>query len=223
MHPEFIVALDTPDTKAAWRVVEQLGPRVSIYKLGLEMLFNRDFFGLFDDLKDAGKQVFVDGKFLDTPRTVEAATRQVVAMGADMLTIHAHQPALHAAAKARGMQRGLKLWAVTALTSTRDTPGLPEDVACKTRMALQAGFNGVIASGHDAPMLRQSFGTVFEIASPGIRLGNIGNDDQQRVCTPFEAARNTANYLVVGRPVMLADDPAAAMDALFANRDGKGR
>ena len=211
------VALDVPTVDRARALVEQLGDDVAAYKVGLEVLFGGGL-AFAGGLKAAGKQVFLDMKLLDIPNTVEKAAANIAGLGLDYLTVHgADRKTLDAAVRGRGTAK-LKLLAVTVLTSL-DDPDLreqgiasmsaPELVVHRARLALAAGFDGVIASGQEAAAVRAATGPDFFIVTPGIRLAEGAVGDQARVLTPAKAIAAGASHLVVGRPITEAADPRA--------------
>ncbi|MCC0007126.1 MAG: orotidine-5'-phosphate decarboxylase [Hyphomicrobiaceae bacterium] len=216
LRDRLIVALDMPTVEEAARLVAQLQDGVHFYKVGLELLFagGLDF---AQHLKAHGKRVFLDMKLLDIGNTVERAVANAADFGVDFLTIHGHDlKTLRAAIVGRG-NSPLKLLAVTVLTnlSAEDikqqgssmTPG--DLVLHRARLAHEAGFDGVIASGQEAARIRKAVGPDFLIVTPGIRLEGSAMDDQERVMTPEHAIRAGADHIVVGRPITQADDPRA--------------
>lgn len=216
---KLIVALDFPAYDAARDLVDALGDTVSFYKVGLELLFN-DGLTLASELKGDGKRVFLDMKFLDIGNTVEKAVAAVAGLGFDFLTIHGtDSKTMKAAIKGRGSSP-LKLLAVTVLTSLDQSdlgeqgialsPG--ELVLKRARLARDAGFDGVIASGQEAGAVRAEVGGDFLIVTPGIRLPGGEAGDQKRITTPEDALKAGANHLVVGRPITAAPDPKAAAE-----------
>lgn len=219
-----IVALDAATGEDAKRLIASLGDSVAFYKIGLELLFGGGL-DLADELKRQGKSVFLDMKFLDIGATVEKAVRNVARRGLDCLTVHGtDRKTMDAAVKGRG-DSALKLLAVTVLTSldeddlkeqgiTGMTPA--ELVVHRAKMAKAAGFDGVIASGHEAAAIRAAVGDDFLIKTPGIRLAGDDPKDQTRAMTPARAMTNGADYLVVGRPITQAPDPQAAAEAFKA-------
>lgn len=217
-----IFALDVPTIDEAERLVERLGEAVEFYKLGLELFTAGDAAGLVRTLKGMGKRVFVDLKLFDVPATVARAVARLAALEVDFLTVHGNQAMMEAAAAAKGASQVL---AVTALTSLDEGDlsdlgfqcNVAELVASRARRALQAGLDGVIASGREAAALRGELGPRLLVVTPGIRpVANRADDDQKRVMTPAEAIRSGADYLVVGRPIRDAADPRAAAEAIVA-------
>ncbi|MEO1207678.1 MAG: orotidine-5'-phosphate decarboxylase [Pseudomonadota bacterium] len=219
---KLIVALDRSTRAEAEALVEVLGPTVTFYKVGLELLF-ADGIGLAEKLKQDGKNVFLDLKFLDIANTVERAVAQAASLGFDYLTIHGHDAKTMKAA-VRGRDHAgshTKLLAVTVLTSldaddlkqqqSRMTP--PELVIHRASLAHDCGIDGVVASGQEAKSIRNATNEDFLIVTPGIRLPTDEAGDQARVTTPADAIKAGANHLVVGRPITGADDPAKAAKA----------
>jgi orotidine 5''-phosphate decarboxylase, subfamily 1 len=217
-----ILALDMPSSADARRLVERLGDRVSFYKLGLEIFMAGGYYELLDWLRKAGKQVFVDLKFFDVPRTVESAVRQLTGRGATFTSVHGNDAILAAACAAKG---DTKILAVTVLTSLdrRDMEDLgfqtdiPKLVLSRARRALEVGCDGVISSGLESAMLRDELGDRFLIVVPGIRPGeNRPVDDQKRTVDVEAAFASGADYIVVGRPIRAADDPCRAAEDIQA-------
>jgi orotidine-5'-phosphate decarboxylase len=225
MKDKVFVALDMPDAARARTLVTGIGPAITSYKVGLELLFGGGF-DVARDLKNIGKSVFLDMKLLDIPNTVEKATANIARMGVDYLTVHGvDRKTMDAAVRGRGSQP-LKLLAVTVLTSL-DANDLAEQgiaahspadlVVHRARLAQAAGFDGVIASGQEAASVRLAVGPDFFIVTPGIRPAGTDAGDQARVMTPRDAFRAGATHLVVGRPITAAKDPRAAAEAIVAD------
>jgi orotidine-5'-phosphate decarboxylase len=218
-----IVALDVPNVEAAKALIERLGDSVGVYKIGLELLFAGRF-ALAQELAGQGRAVFIDAKLLDIETTVERATAAIAETGAAFLTVHAlDRKTLDAAVRGRG-HSALKLLGVTVLTNLApadlieqsiDHP-LAELVLHRALLAKQAGFDGVIASGHEAAAIRKAAGPDFLIVTPGVRPQGSAAQDQARAVTPSEAIAAGADYLVVGRPITRAADPRAAAGAIVA-------
>jgi len=221
---KLIVALDLPSYDDARALVDRLCDDVSFYKIGLELLFAEGL-SLARELKFEGKRVFLDLKFLDIGNTVERAVAAAAELGVDFLTVHGHDSkTLKAAVRGRASSK-LKLLAVTVLTSLdrsdleeQGISLLPADLVLRrARLAKEAGFDGVIASGQEAAAVRADLGPGLLIVTPGIRLPGADSGDQSRVTTPEDALRAGANHLVVGRPINAADDPKAAANAFLAH------
>jgi orotidine-5'-phosphate decarboxylase len=215
-----IFAMDVPDLGQARDLVNALGDSVVFYKLGLEFFLSGNYFDLAAELRAKGKKIFADLKLFDIPATVASAVRQLSRRDVQFCTVHGNDSMLRAAAEAKG---DMKILAVTALTSLDqgdlDDLGFRCDtgalVLSRARRALELGCDGVVSSGLEVPALRDSVDHALLTVCPGIRpVHNDEDDDQQRVVTPFQAISNGADYLVVGRPIRAAADPAAAAEAI---------
>lgn len=215
-----IFALDVADTKTARQLVEQLGDSVSFYKLGLELCMSGGYFELLDWMVGQGKKIFVDLKFFDVPATVAAAVSNLRNRGVTYATVHGNQGIMEAAGAAKG---DVKILAVTALTSLDrgdlDDLGFKCDVRelvlSRARRALEAGCDGVIASGLEVAAMRAAIDNRLLVITPGIRpVENRPEDDQKRVVTVEDAFRDGADHIVVGRPIRNASDPRAAAQAI---------
>jgi orotidine-5'-phosphate decarboxylase len=221
-----IVALDVPSASDARALVAKLGDEVVFYKLGLELFMTGGYFDLLAWLVARGKRVFVDLKFFDVPETVRSAVRALRGRGIALATVHGNQKMMEAAAAEKG---DVKILAVTVLTSLDrgdlDDLGFACDVdrlvLSRARRALEAGCDGVISSGLEAPMLRRELGDRILVVTPGIRpIENRPADDQKRTVDVAQAFANGADYIVVGRPIRQAADPAAAAAAIQATIAG---
>ena len=215
-----IFAMDVADPAAARRLADQLGDSVQFYKLGLELFMSGHYYELLDWMVGRGKKIFVDLQFFDVPVTVGAAVRQLRDRGVALTTVHGNQAIMEAAAANKG---ALKILAVTALTSLDrgdlDDLGFDCDVAelvlSRARRALEAGCDGVVASGLEAARLREMLDHRLLVVTPGIRpVENKPVDDQKRTVDVAEAFGNGADYIVVGRPIRDAADPRAAAEAI---------
>jgi orotidine-5'-phosphate decarboxylase len=217
-----IVALDVPAADDARALVARLGDAASFYKVGLELFMAGGCFELVEWLVARGKRVFVDLKFFDVPETVRGAVRGLRGRGITAATVHGNQAMMAAAAAEKGE---LKLLAVTALTSLDrgdlDDLGFQCDVErlvlSRARRALEAGCDGVISSGLEAPMLKRELGERILVVVPGIRpVENRPTDDQKRTVDVALAFAGGADYVVVGRPIRQAADPRAAAEGIQA-------
>ena len=215
-----IFAVDVPEASQAKALIEQLGDSVTFYKLGLELMMTGQYFDLIDWLVARDKKIFADLKFFDVPVTVGRAVRRLASRGVTFTTVHGNQGIMEAAAEAKG---DLKILAVTALTSLDrgdlDDLGFDCDVGelvlSRARRALEAGCDGVIASGLELGEMRRLLDTRLLIVTPGIRpVENRPEDDQKRVVTVEQAFTDGADHIVVGRPIRNAADPRAAAEAI---------
>lgn len=221
---QLIIALDRPDAAQALDLVERLGDDADFYKVGME-LFTAAGPAVVHALRERGKRVFLDLKYHDIPNTVASAVRAAAALGVDLLTVHAAGgPNMLRAAADACPPDGPKIVAVTLLTSlssaeieqvwNRAAPDLALEVDRLARLALDAGLAGVVASPLEVAAIRQRYGTRCVVVTPGVRAASAAPDDQTRTATARDAARDGADYLVVGRPVHAAPDPVAAIRAL---------
>ncbi len=213
--------MDVPDCARARSLAEDLGDAVTFYKLGLELMMSGGYFELLQWMLERDKKVFADLKFFDIPATVGSAVRQLKDRGASFLTVHGNQSIMEAAAENKGDE--LKVLAVTVLTSLDrgdlDDLGFDCDVEAlvvsRARRALEAGCDGVISSGLEAPMLREKIDGRLLVVTPGIRpVDNKPSEDQKRVVTVEKAFSNGADYIVVGRPIRDAENPRAAAESM---------
>lgn len=224
--PRVIVALDFPDAGAALALAGRLDPGACRLKVGKE-LFTRAGPGLVEKLQRSGFSVFLDLKFHDIPSTVASACTAAAELGVWMVNVHAlGGRAMMEAARAAlsGRRTPPRLVAVTLLTSIGAAdmgeiglPGEPQDaVARLARLAHACGLDGVVCSAREARELRRQCGPQFLLVTPGIRPAGAATDDQQRVATPREALADGVDYLVIGRPITRARDPAAALHEISA-------
>lgn len=219
-----IVALDVPTVAEASALCERIGDSVAFYKVGLELVMDGGT-SFIRTLKNNGKQVFLDVKFLDIDTTVEKATANAARSGADFLTVHAVDSKTLTAAARGAAGSALRVLGVTVLTSLdgndlaeQGIAADPADLVVKrARLAHACACHGVIASGQEAARVREAVpDPAFAIVTPGIRMPSDATDDQARVATPGSAMRSGATHIVVGRPVTQAPDPKAAADAFVA-------
>ena len=225
---ELIVALDVQSRAEAVEKVKAIGDSVGFYKIGLE-LFTAEGPDVVKAVKDLGKKIFLDLKFHDIPRTVERAVRSGGKLGVDLMTIHsvggkAMIQAARTAADEFGAN-GPKILAVTVLTSLDQTDladvGIvgrtpAEQVLAMAKVATENGAHGLVCSPKEVGTLSKTLkaGTLF--ITPGVRPAGSAVGDQKRVATPAEAVRDGATHLVVGRPILAAEDPVAAAKAIRA-------
>jgi orotidine-5'-phosphate decarboxylase len=221
-----IVALDVPDRAAALRAVDQLAGHIGYFKIGLE-LFTGEGPRLVEEIRSRGEKVFLDLKLHDIPNTVRGAVRSACKLGVQMLTVHASGgPAMLAVAceEAQSSASPPLLLAVTALTSLSledvHTLGINSSVEQwverLAEMACDSGIRGLVASTKELPILHKKFHGEMQLVIPGIRPAGSATQDQSRTATPAEAIRSGADFIVVGRPILHASDPAKAADAIVA-------
>lgn len=216
-----IVALDFESASEALALVQRLGDRVNFYKVGME-LYAAGGMAFAQELRAHGKDVFLDMKFYDIPETVRRAVCQVARAGLQLLTVHGSDAVMRAAVEGRGTA-SLKLLAVTVLTSfdrqDLEDLGYPCEVASlvdlRVRKAQLAGVDGIVASPLDAARIRQLAGPELILVTPGVRSAGSAKGDQKRVATPAEAIRDGANYVVMGRQITRAADPAAEVERVL--------
>ena len=221
-----IVALDVPTAAAAHKIVAAVGDSARIYKVGMQ-LYTAEGPQIVRDLVASGRQVFLDLKYHDIPNTVAAAVREAANLGVSMLTVHASGGGamLRAAVDtARDTNLATMVLGVTVLTSLdqRDLEhagvrgSVGDQVSRLAALAISNGCHGVVASAQEAAMLRAELGDDFLIVTPGVRPIGVGHGDQARVVTPAEAIASGASYIVVGRPITEAEDPAEEAREILA-------
>jgi orotidine-5'-phosphate decarboxylase len=225
-----ITALDVEGREPALALIRKLH-KARVFKVGLE-LFTAEGPGLIRDIRDMGKDVFLDLKMHDIPNTVGEAVRMGVRHGAYMMTIHTSGGAemmARAAEVARiesaklGTARPILL-GVTILTSLKGEDlgaiGMAADTAGQVRrlagLARKAGMDGIVCSAQEIEIVRTEIGPEMLIVTPGIRPAGSDVQDQKRVMTPALAVAKGSDYLVIGRPITQAASPAAAFDAIVA-------
>ena len=219
-----ILALDVPTAGEAKAIVTGLGDTVRFYKIGLELMMSGEFFALLDWLTGRSNKVFVDLKFFDIPATVAAAVRNLSGRGAAFCTVHGNDAMMAAAVEAAGEAGdGPGILAVTVLTSLDRGDmadlGFEADIGqvvlSRAKRALALGCAGVVSSGLEVKALRESVGDELIAVCPGIRPGlNRPADDQKRAVDIEQAFDLGADYLVIGRPIRNAPDPAAAAETI---------
>jgi orotidine-5'-phosphate decarboxylase len=220
-----IVALDVPDTPSAAELVRRLEHTCQWFKVGME-LFTAAGPPVIELLIARGHSVFLDLKFCDIPNTVAGAVRSAAGLGVHMLNVHASGgPAMLEAAQSvlSGLNNPPQLLAVTLLTSMDQAQAKAvgwerppaEQVELLARMSIAAGIRGFVCSAQEVSTLRGLTGPEGVLVTPGIRPAGAEIGDQKRLATPADALRNGASYLVVGRPITQASDPAAAAEAIL--------
>jgi orotidine-5'-phosphate decarboxylase len=229
MQDRLIVALDVPKAEDARTLLRRLGESVGTYKVGLQ-LFTAEGPDLIRELVHSGKRVFLDLKLHDIPNTVSHAVKAAAELGAGMLTVHASGGTAVLRAAVEAAEGRLTVLGVTVLTSLNDQDLSEIGFTCRSTeqalrlatLAQNAGCGGVVASPLEARHLRESLGDGLTIVTPGVRPEGAGRNDQQRTASPGEAIANGASYIVVGRPITHAPDPAQAARAIIAEMEQGG-
>ena len=227
MTTRIIAALDTGSAEQAEAWAGTLAPHVGALKLGLEFFVANGPAAVARIARH--RPIFLDLKFHDIPNTVAGAVRSTLALRPAMLTVHAAGgPAMVAAARRAAEEAGADrpaILAVTVLTSTdaatlaatgvADAP--PQQVLRLARLALEAGADGLVCSPQEVALIRATHGARPLLVVPGIRPAGSDAGDQSRIATPGDAAAAGADWLVIGRPITGAADPAAAAARIAAS------
>lgn len=218
-----IVALDVPTLQGAVRLIDVLAAESAWFKIGSE-LFTAAGPSAVEMVLARERKVFLDLKFHDIPRTVAAAVAAAVRLGVAMMNVHlaAGEEALRAAVQAIDIAAsGTRplLLGVTRLTSIADGPETVAQVVAAAVRAQRCALDGVIASPREVTAIKAACGSQFVVVTPGIRPAGSPVDDQRRTATAAEAIRAGADYLVIGRPVLEAGDPLAALRGIITEMD----
>jgi orotidine-5'-phosphate decarboxylase len=227
-----IVALDVDSLPEARRMVRVLAPHVQCFKVG-KQLFVQAGPDVVRLIQQSGRDVFLDLKFHDIPNTVAKAVVEAARLGVRLVDLHASGgPAMMATARAevaracrRERLRRPLLLAVTVLTSLDEADLRAIGVASSparqvmrlARLAARSGMDGVVCSPREIATIRRALGRRFTVVTPGVRPPGAAVGDQKRVLAPGEAVAAGADYLVVGRPILQASDPVAAVRAIAAD------
>jgi len=213
-----IVALDVSTAAAAQKIVAAVGDSAYSYKVGMQ-LYTAEGPHVVRDLVTSGRKVFLDLKYHDIPNTVALAVAEAARLGVTMLTVHASGGGtmLKAASEAAfALNPGLMVLGVTVLTSLSDPDmdklgihgRVKDQVLRLAALALTNGCHGVVASAQEASILRAELKDHFAIVTPGVRPLGSARADQARIVTPAEAIAAGATHIVVGRPIIEAENPA---------------
>jgi len=237
MKSKLIVALDVDSFQEATALVQATREVVDIFKVGSQ-LFTRVGPRIIEFLHEQGKECFLDLKFHDIPNTVRSAVCEAAKLGVSLIDVHASggrkmmEAALEGAREAQAVTTGTRplIIAVTVLTSLGSSdlqelginPGAEDLVVRWAELAQQSGLDGVVASPQEIAAIRRACGLHFLIVTPGIRPTATPSNDQARTATPELALAAGADFLVVGRPIIAAADPAAAADAILAAMEKLG-
>ena len=227
MKNPVITALDVSDREAMRALIKKLSTFGGIFKLGLEMFvgFGPD---IVREVIDGGGKVMLDLKLHDIPNTVKKAAKNAGLLGAELLTVHASGGSAMLKAAVEGVKEAgskTKVLAVTVLTSIDEETlskelgvgkSVLEQVKSLALLARESGVDGVVCSPKEIKAIRECCGPDFLIVTPGIRPKWAAVNDQKRIKTPSEAIADGANYIVVGRPITEAGDPADAMQKILS-------
>jgi len=219
---KLILGLDIDDMGTAYGLIDKLAPFVKFYKVGLQFI-TKDGPRMVMTLKRKGLKIFYDAKFFDIPQTVYNACYEATRLGVNFVNVHAMggikmikfaKQAIEDASNKLQVDKP-KLLAVTVLTSFENKEiknifktklDIKKMVVHLAKMAKKAGADGVVCSPKEIRLIRKECGKDFIIVTPGIRVGKIEKDDQKRIMTPYEAIKHGADYIVVSRPIIQAED-----------------
>jgi orotidine-5'-phosphate decarboxylase len=231
MSKKVIVALDFENRREAFDLVERLGSEAVAYKVGLQML-TEEGPDVVRALVSMGKNVFLDLKVHEIPNSVAGAVAAAGKLGASMVTVHASggSAVLRSAVQAAKPYPQLRVIALTVITSLSDrdlpeiglAPSVAQQVKLLGHLAAVQGCHGVVASVHEAGLLRGILSTEMLVVTPGIHLTDTPMNDQSRVATPSLAATSGASHIVVGRAITRAEDPLTAFQRAVREFSGIG-
>ncbi len=229
-----IIALDVDSADSARSLIAEIGDSVRAFKIGLQLFTSAGPTFVREIVKD-GHRVFLDLKFHDIPNTVAKAAVEATRLGVWMFNVHALGGSemmkrtvgeVTAICELEGIKRP-KIVAVTVLTSSTGNElgeigiesGVKEVVVNLAQIAAQCGLDGVVASAHEAMLVKRAVADPFLVVTPGVRPPSATFDDQKRVMTPAEALRNGSDFLVIGRPITAASDKRAAIESIINDID----
>jgi orotidine-5'-phosphate decarboxylase len=217
-----IFPLDVPNKEEAQRFISLLKDEVGLFKVGLELFMAEGPAFLQFMADNAGVDYFLDLKFHDIPATIKSAQARLL-KGVKLATVHVDQGQKTLKASVEALKNGVKVLGVTVLThlgpADLEAMGMAKEythpsklVLLRARLAREAGCDGVVCAGTEARAVKAAFGPDFLVVCPAIRpaWAAVPGDDQRRITTPYEAIKAGADYIVVGRPIRQAPDPAAA-------------
>lgn len=231
VREKLILGLDIDDTGMVYSLIDKLAPFVKFYKVGLQLI-TKDGPRIVMTLKRKGLKIFYDAKFFDIPQTVYNACYEATRLGVNFVNVHAMggikmikfaKQAIEDAASKLQIEKP-KLLAVTVLTSFENKEiknifrtkfDIKKMVVHLAKMAKKAGADGVVCSPKEIKMIRKECGSDFIIVTPGIRIGKIEKDDQKRVMSPYEAIKHGADYIVVSRPIIQAEDKVEVVEKII--------
>ncbi len=216
-----ILALDAPTMESGLALLDRVKGHIGIVKVGLE-LFTASGPAVVSAVREVGFDVFLDLKLHDIPNTVAGAVRAVNQWGVSMLTVHTAGGSTMLSRAVSEADRGIRILGVTLLTSLGEEdlepaaihPNPGEVVRRRAELAARAGCGGIVCSPKEIGMVRQTVGREVAIVTPGIRPSGTADGDQKRIATPGAAISSGADYLVIGRAISQAPDPAAAAEQI---------
>ncbi|MBC2593655.1 orotidine-5'-phosphate decarboxylase [Ruficoccus amylovorans] len=223
---KLILALDVPTREEAFAMLERCGSELRWVKVGLQLFvkYGPDF---VKEIADKGYAVFLDLKLHDIPNTVASAVRSLKGLPIGMLTLHSmggQEMMTRAAEAAAEINPELTLLGVTVLTSMNRTNlatiGFDDDpeamVLRLARLTAESGLGGLVCSPLELPLVRKELGPKLAIITPGVRPEGASADDQKRTLTPAGAREKGSSFIVVGRPILKAEDPSQAIRRILA-------
>lgn len=223
MRTQLIFPLDFADLRQALKYVHMLKDHVHVFKIGLELFVSAGPDAIKGVLEAGGSRIFLDMKFHDIPETVRRALKTPYIQDVEFITVHSSDGPDILNAAVSSVSDKTRILAVTVLTSQgeselkkilllRDDVALTDLVIHRAKMAKASGCAGIVCSGHEISVIREHLGSEFIVVTPGVRpaWSPIPGDDQKRIVSPRDAARLGADYIVVGRPIRDANDPAEA-------------
>jgi len=222
MNEKIIVALDLPSKDAALRLVEQLQPEISFFKIGLQ-LYTAEGPEIVRAVLASGAKVFLDLKFNDIPTTVARTVEAASSLGVRMLTIHLSGGSDMIRAAVTVPKNDLLILGVTVLTSANEgmlretgiSDEIDDQVLRLAKLGVARGVDGIVASPHEIKALRAEFGDKIKIVVPGIRPTWSDPGDQKRFMTPRDALEAGADHLVIGRPITAHKNPREAVERIL--------
>lgn len=223
MGNKIIVALDVDTKEEVFKIIDRLGDKIDFYKIG-SVLFTHYGPDLVHEIKNRGKKVFLDLKYHDIPNTVAHAVKEALSLNIDMLTVHTSGGfTMLKEAQLVVDNADIKpiILGVTVLTSMKqsdlDELGVNRQIKSQVKklatIAKNAGIKGVVCSAKELSIVKK-VNKNFIAVVPGIRPASASLDDQHRAVTPAQAIKNGADYLVIGRPIIKADDPLKVVDEI---------
>ncbi len=222
INDKIIIALDLDSIDEAYKLVEELGEIATFYKIGIS-LFTKDGPNLVNELIKKKKKIFLDLKFFDIPNSMTLASIAAIELGVNILNYHcmAGESSLKIVTdkiqeycNSKKLNKPL-LIGVTVLTSVQEDKKTLEDVLRLANIANKACLDGIVCSAFEIKMIKQNFGNNFKVIVPGIRMVDNEINDQKRVATPDYAFSQGADYIVVGRPIIKAEQPRQVFNKIL--------